>query len=438
MEGWDLRALAVLERLNAAGHRAVLVGGCVRDRLMGRTPHDYDAATSARPEQIREACAPMRVVETGVRHGTVTVLSGGLPVEVTTFRREGRYTDHRRPDRVEVTGDLGEDLARRDFTINAMAWEPSGLTDPFGGRADLAAGVIRCVGEPERRFGEDALRLLRALRFAAQLDFRLEEGTAAGVRACAPQLACVSRERGAEAVATGHYVRRERDGATGRCLLKKALHPEKDQSYVLYSLTQEQLSRSRFPLGGLSKEEIRAIAARQGFGNAEKKESQDICFIPDGDYAAFLRRYMGREYPPGPFLDQNGRRLGTHEGIVSYTVGQRRGLGISSEGRLYVKELRPEDNAVVLSDNAALFTRVLTADRLNLIPTDSLSAPIRAKARIRYRQQEQPCTIEQTGPDTVRVEFDQPQRAVTPGQAVVFYDGDLVIGGATIQKGRES
>ena len=198
MEGWDLRALAVLERLNAAGHRAVLVGGCVRDRLMGRTPHDYDAATSARPEQIREACAPMRVVETGVRHGTVTVLSGGLPVEVTTFRREGRYTDHRRPDRVEFTGDLGEDLARRDFTINAMAWEPSGLTDPFGGRADLAAGVIRCVGEPERRFGEDALRLLRALRFAAQLDFRMEEGTAAGVRACAPQLACVSRERVAE------------------------------------------------------------------------------------------------------------------------------------------------------------------------------------------------------------------------------------------------
>ena len=247
-----------------------------------------------------------------------------------------------------------------------------------------------------------------------------------------------SLELGAEAVATGHYVRMERDGATGRCLLKKALHPEKDQSYVLYSLTQEQLSRSRFPLGGLSKEEIRAIAARQGFGNAEKKESQDICFIPDGDYAAFLRRYMGREYPPGPFLDQNGRRLGTHEGIVSYTVGQRRGLGISSEGRLYVKELRPEDNAVVLSDNAALFTRVLTADRLNLIPTDSLSAPIRAKARIRSRQQEQPCTIEQTGPDTVRVEFDQPQRAVTPGQAVVFYDGDLVIGGATIQKGRES
>ena len=241
-----------------------------------------------------------------------------------------------------------------------------------------------------------------------------------------------SLELGAEAVATGHYVRMERDGATGRCLLKKALHPEKDQSYVLYSLTQEQLSRSRFPLGGLSKEEIRAIAARQGFGNAEKKESQDICFIPDGDYAAFLRRYMGREYPPGPFLDQNGRRLGTHEGIVSYTVGQRRGLGISSEGRLYVKELRPEDNAVVLSDNAALFTRVLTADRLNLIPTDSLSAPIRAKARIRYRQQEQPATVTQNPDGTVHVSFDEPQRAIARGQAVVLYDGDTVVGGGTI------
>ena len=198
MRGGPRRARAGRARLNAAAPGAARVVGCARYWLWGRTPHDYDAATSARPEQIREACAPMRVVETGVRHGTVTVLSGGLPVEVTTFRREGRYTDHRRPDRVEFTGDLGEDLARRDFTINAMAWEPSGLTDPFGGRADLAAGVIRCVGEPERRFGEDALRLLRALRFAAQLDFRLEEGTAAGVRACAPQLACVSRERVAE------------------------------------------------------------------------------------------------------------------------------------------------------------------------------------------------------------------------------------------------
>ena len=195
MEGWDLRALAVLERLNAAGHRAVLVGGCVRDRLMGRTPHDYDAATSARPEQIREACAPMRVVETGVRHGTVTVLSGGLPVEVTTFRVEGGYSDHRRPDGVRFVADLEEDLARRDFTINAMALDEGGIVDPFGGRADLSAGFIRCVGEPARRFEEDALRILRALRFASCLDFSIEPATLAAARAAAPTLTRVSAER---------------------------------------------------------------------------------------------------------------------------------------------------------------------------------------------------------------------------------------------------
>lgn len=198
MKGWPIPAGVggCLDTLRRTGHAAYPVGGCVRDLLLGRTPGDFDVCTDARPERVMELFP--HTVPTGLRHGTVTVRTEDGPVEVTTFRREGRYTDHRRPDRVEFTGDLGEDLARRDFTINAMAWEPSGLTDPFGGRADLAAGVIRCVGEPERRFGEDALRLLRALRFAAQLDFRLEEGTAAGVRACAPQLACVSRERVAE------------------------------------------------------------------------------------------------------------------------------------------------------------------------------------------------------------------------------------------------
>ena len=236
-------------------------------------------------------------------------------------------------------------------------------------------------------------------------------------------------------LATGHYARTERDAGSGRVLLKRAVHPEKDQSYVLWSLSQAQLERVCFPLGGLSKEEIRAIAARQGFGNAEKKESQDICFIPDGDYAAFLRRYMGREYPPGPFLDQNGRRLGTHEGIVSYTVGQRRGLKVSSnQGRLYVREVCPQENRVVLSDNQALFHRGLTGKELNLIPTGRLDRPIRVQARIRYRMAPQPALLEQTGPDTCRVIFDQPQRAITPGQSVVFYDGPLVVGGAVIWK----
>lgn len=172
---WDARALEILNTLERAGHQAVLVGGCVRDALLGREPHDYDAAVSAPPEEILVACrSKFKCIPTGLAHGTVTVVHSGLPVEVTAFRKEGTYSDHRHPDRVEYTSRLEEDLARRDFTVNAMAWDRSGLIDPFGGQADLAAGVIRCVGEPDRRFQEDALRVLRGLRLAAQLDFRLE------------------------------------------------------------------------------------------------------------------------------------------------------------------------------------------------------------------------------------------------------------------------
>ncbi len=247
-----------------------------------------------------------------------------------------------------------------------------------------------------------------------------------------------AKELRRQTVATGHYARLELDAGSGRWLLKKAVHPEKDQSYVLYSLTQEQLSCSRFPLGGLSKGEIREIAREQGLINARKRESQDICFVPDGDYAAFIRRHTGKEYPAGPFLDQEGKVLGTHQGIIHYTVGQRRGLGVSSsQGRLYVKQVRPADNTVVLSDNQALYSRTLEAQNLNLIAVARLDAPVRLRAKVRYRQQEQPCVAEQTGEDTLRVSFDQPQRAITPGQAVVLYDGDVVVGGATIIEGKE-
>ena len=192
---WDPRALAVVRCLEEAGHRAVLVGGCVRDSLLSRPPHDYDAATSARPEEILSACGRWRCLDVGIRHGTVTVLADGLPVEVTTFRREGRYSDHRRPDQVSFTHSLEEDLARRDFTVNAMAWGSEGLIDPFGGRADLEQGVVRCVGEPDRRFEEDALRVLRGLRLAAQLSFSLCPDTAAALRRHVPQLSFVAWER---------------------------------------------------------------------------------------------------------------------------------------------------------------------------------------------------------------------------------------------------
>ena len=249
-------------------------------------------------------------------------------------------------------------------------------------------------------------------------------------------LLSAARALGADKLATGHYARLDWDSGSGRWLLKKAVHSEKDQSYVLWTLTQEQLAGSLFPLGGFSKEEIRSLAASHGLASAQKGDSQDICFIPDGDYTAFLRRFRNRDYPPGPFLDEEGRVLGTHTGIVGYTVGQRRGLGVSSnQGRLYVKEVRPEDNTVVLSGNESLFSRSLTAHQLNLIPCARLDGPVRLRAKVRYRMAEQPCTVEQTGPDTVRVTFDQPQRAVTPGQSVVLYDGDTLVGGAVILSG---
>ena len=305
--------------------------------------------------------------------------------------------------------------------------------------------------------GEDARAVARQLGFPHQIvdlssSFRAQvmDSFAAAYEAGSTPNPCVTCNRrvkfgallqtaqalGCEKIATGHYARVEYDSGSGRFLLKKALHPEKDQSYVLSVLTQEQLSKTVLPLGALSKEEIREIARSRGLATAHKSDSQDICFIPDGDYGAFIRRHTGRDYPSGPFLASDGTPLGTHTGIIDYTVGQRRGLGVSSnKGRLYVKEIRPKDNAVILSDNESLFARTLTAGNLNLIPCDQLSGPVRLRAKIRYRMAEQPCTVEQTGPGTIRLTFDEPQRAITPGQTVVLYDGDTVVGGATILKG---
>lgn len=186
----------VLRRLNQVGHEAFLVGGCVRDRLRGVAPKDYDITTSAHPEEVHAALAGWRLIDTGIRHGTVTVLLDGMPVEVTTYRLDGAYADHRHPAAVRFTASLREDAARRDFTVNAMAYHPDiGLCDFFGGLSDLRAGILRAVGEPERRFTEDALRILRALRFASVLSFTIEENTAQAARACAPLLSRISAER---------------------------------------------------------------------------------------------------------------------------------------------------------------------------------------------------------------------------------------------------
>ena len=233
-------------------------------------------------------------------------------------------------------------------------------------------------------------------------------------------------------VATGHYARVEQDRATGRWLLKKGLDENKDQSYMLYSLTQWELSRLLLPLGGLTKEETRRLAEEHGFVNARKRDSQDICFVPDGDYAAFIRRWTGQEFPPGEFVGTHGEVYGTHKGIIHYTVGQRKGLGLSFPQPMFVKELDVENNQVVLSKAEELFSQTVTARDVNLISVESIPEPLRVKARVRYRQKEQPATVVQTGPDELRVVFDQPQRAITPGQALVLYDGDTVVGGGRI------
>ena len=241
-----------------------------------------------------------------------------------------------------------------------------------------------------------------------------------------------ARELGYDYVVTGHYARIEK--AEDRYLLKKAADPTKDQSYVLYSMTQNQLAHTLFPLGGMDKSRVRKIAEEHGFINAKKHDSQDICFVKSGTYADFIRHYTGRDYPHGNFVNSDGDVLGEHKGIICYTVGQHRGLGLSTQEPLYVKKVDAASNKVVLCKNEELFSKSLDADHINLISTDRIDGPMRVCAKVRYRQTEQPATVVQTGDDTIHIEFDEPQRAVTPGQAVVIYDGDIVVGGGTIKE----
>ena len=237
-------------------------------------------------------------------------------------------------------------------------------------------------------------------------------------------------ETGYDRIATGHYARVKERG--GRYLLYKGADNSKDQSYFLYSMTQEQLLKTIFPVGGLLKNEVREIAAKSNFLNAKKRDSQDICFAPDNDYAGFIKKNYGITFERGRFVDAAGNDLGEHKGIVNYTVGQRKKLGLSADEPLYVIGIRAAENIVVVGKEEELYTKTLTARDVNLIPFDSLDGTIRATAKIRSRQPEQKATVRQTGTDILRVEFDEPQRAVTYGQAVVLYDGDTVIGGGTI------
>ncbi|MDO4182107.1 MAG: tRNA 2-thiouridine(34) synthase MnmA [Coriobacteriia bacterium] len=233
-------------------------------------------------------------------------------------------------------------------------------------------------------------------------------------------------------LATGHYARRCWDEQRGRFLLKTGLDADKDQSYVLYNLTQEQLAHTLFPLGELTKAQVRDVAAAAGFANAQKAESQDICFVPDGNYQRFIEARTGRTLQPGPIVDLQGNVLGTHAGLDRYTVGQRKGIGIAAAQPLYVCRKDLETNQLVVGTaEEATCTRVLVED-VNWISVAQLNAPLRVTAKTFYRQKAAPALLTQTGPTNATLLFDQPIRACAPGQAAVFYQEDVVVGGGVI------
>jgi len=241
-----------------------------------------------------------------------------------------------------------------------------------------------------------------------------------------------AKELGYEYVVTGHYSRIDYNESTGRYELKKAADPTKDQSYVLYTMTQEQLSHTLFPLGHMTKDQVRELAELKGFINAKKHDSQDICFVPNGKYAEFIESYTQKEYPEGNFVDLEGNVLGRHKGIIRYTIGQRRGLGLSLKQSMYVVKVDPISNTVVLGYNDDLFTTTLCAKDVNLISIPEITGELRCKARPRYNAKEAWATVARLDEDRIQVVFDEPQRAITKGQAVVLYDEDTVIGGGTI------
>jgi tRNA-specific 2-thiouridylase len=231
---------------------------------------------------------------------------------------------------------------------------------------------------------------------------------------------------------TGHYARVKKDDASGRYLLQKALDEKKDQSYVLYCLTQQQLAMSFFPLGSFSKSDVRKIAEEKKLLNAKKSESQDICFVPDGNYAGFIEKYTKKNYPPGDIIDINGKILGRHKGLIRYTIGQRRGLGVAANVPFYVAAKSITANTVTLAAEDALYSKSLSAKNINLIACEDLKKPMRVMVKTRYLQAAQSAVAEQTAEDSLHIVFDTPQRAITPGQAAVMYDGDTVIGGGVI------
>lgn len=301
---------------------------------------------------------------------------------------------------------------------------------------DFQEEFRRCVMEPfaasyaEGRTPNPCIECNRNLKFAGLLSH--------------------ARRLGCDYVVTGHYARILRDEKSGRFLLKKGLDESKDQSYVLYHLTQEQLAHVQFPLGGMHKSQVRELAAQAGFINADRPDSQDICFVPDGDYAGVVRRITGKDFPPGEFVDLDGEVMGTHKGIIHYTIGQTRRLGQAFGRPRYVCRIDAAKNRIVLGGPDDVYSSYAKAGRFSWISGEIPEGEIRCRVRTRYKQKEQWATVRPVrnskaenikAPEhapalcTVEIFFDEPQRAVTPGQAAVLYDGDTVLGGGTILEG---
>ena len=348
-------------------------------------------------------------------------MSGGVDSSVAALlmQREG-YNCEGVTMRLYRSGDLGlachksccadrdaEDAAYVCFQLG-MAHETLDLSGVF------RATVIRRFAETYEngQTPNPCIDCNRFLKFQTLLDLALE--------------------RGFDCLVTGHYARITRNGETGRYELRKAMDESKDQSYVLYTLSQRQLAHLRLPLGALSKPEVRRLAEESGLITAEKGESQDICFVPDGDYSAFLERWTGKAWPPGDILDQSGAVLGKHRGAIRYTPGQRRGLGLPAGVRVYVLDKDMQRNTVTVGPEIALYCTGLLAEDFHWLSVPEPAAPIRVSARTRYRQKEFSALARPLPGKRLALVFDAPQRAVSPGQAVVLYQGDLVLGGGRI------
>jgi tRNA-specific 2-thiouridylase len=252
------------------------------------------------------------------------------------------------------------------------------------------------------------------------------------------QLLIVARQIGADHIATGHYAHITFDDDAGRWLLKRPADKSKDQTYFLFGLTQEQLSRTLFPLGGMTKPEVRELARQHKLVIAEKPDSQEICFVPGGDYKRFLEAYLSEQGEQskevaGEMVTTDGKVIGEHGGVHNFTVGQRKGLGVATGSPLYVIQIQHDTRQVIVGKDEDLYSRIVRVRRVNLISTGELNGPMPAAVKIRHKHQPAPATIESAGPGEVLVTFEEPQRAITPGQAAVFYDGETVVGGGWIE-----